>query len=138
MKRYGCKCGPLNDCGDPAGPGWMCETFGPGACSEWPVGDFVDWSLPQDELQAALEASTTKFYGSFDKNGGIVLEEVGMLAAAGLKQGDTLLAVEGFRLANQFDRRTILTWQFNGKKVAVTFVRKGRMHAANMDNPKGK
>jgi hypothetical protein len=103
-------------------------------CSGGSVGDLGIMG----KTAAEIDASQTKFWGPHTKEGGIELVGVGMLAAAGLQPGDILIAVEGFRFSERNDRRTILTWQFYTEKIAVTFIRKGRMHSSSMDNPKGK
>lgn len=140
MKRYGCRCGPNNDCNVLAGAGWMCETDGQGNCSEWAVGDFAVWHLTGDELQTALELSKTKFYGKFNDAGHLVLEEVGMLADAGLQKGDVLISVlenenAGVWHSMKYNAENILTWQFTAKELLVIYRREGKGDSSVMKNP---
>jgi hypothetical protein len=85
-----------------------------------------------------IEASETKFWGTWTKDGALKLIGCGMLAAAGLRPGDVLMSVQGFKLANRFDRKTILTWQFKEELIRVVYLRENRLHTSAMDNPKGK
>jgi type II secretory pathway component PulC len=61
-----------------------------------------------------------------------------MLAAGGMKPGDVLVSVCGFKFANPFDRKTILTWQFKEDLIKLVYLRDDRLHTSAMDNPKGK
>lgn len=117
-------------CGNSQPTNW-CSGQQP--CSGGSVGDLGIMSKTPQEI----DESDTKFWGTH-ADGGLKLIGVGMLAAAGLQEGDILVAVEAFRMANRFDRQTILTWQFYTDKVSVTFIRKGRLHSSSMVNPKGK
>jgi hypothetical protein len=142
MKRAGCRCGPFNDC-NVSSIGSMCETDGNGNCSEWIVGDFNLWHLTGDELQAAFEASTTKFYGTWVKENdaikGLKLIEVGMLAEAGLTKGDILSAIIEDRdarvMENPDDHLPILTWQFVEPELRIVYQRLGSTRMGIMKNP---
>lgn len=134
MKRYQCRCGPLNDCGEFAGPGWACECDGQGHCTDWGVGGFDGGDLTGDQLQAAFEASTTKFF--LDQNN--VLAEVGLLAAFGLKVGDRLVTVGKSNMANPKGRARILAWDFSAPQLKVVFMRDDEFHSATVENPKRK
>lgn len=138
-KHYGAKCSTViqGQCAQ-GWPGWSCECDGVN-CSEWPVGDFGVWHLTGDELQKALEASTTKFWGKYNGAGLLVLEEVGMLANAGLQKGDALFSIfegrKSFLMEDDGDHEAILTWQFTRPKVVVNYIRNGELLTGTMANP---
>jgi hypothetical protein len=134
MKRSGCRCGPLNDCGEPGGPGDMCECDGQGNCTHWIVGDFNLFN----KTAAEIEASTTRFL--LDENFAFV--EVGLFAAAGLQIGDTLSAVVdahlSLRPADSDERFDILNCRFTDDVVKVIYERGGKTRIGELKNPKAR
>jgi hypothetical protein len=103
-------------------------------CSGGSVGDLNIMAMTPKEI----EASETKFWGTYTREGDLKLVGAGMLAAGGMKPGDVLVSVCGFKFANPFDRKTILTWQFKEDLIKLVYLRDDRLHTSAMDNPKGK
>jgi type II secretory pathway component PulC len=71
-----------------------------------------------------------------------VLEEVGLLAAAGLQKGDILTGVDelhtGQYASFKDSAQHILKWLFESQDLAITFSRKGVAFIGEMENPKSK
>lgn len=137
-KTWGAACGENNKCWGSAPTNW-CEEIGD-ECFCGGLGDLEISSIPVEKFQSILEASTTKFYGKWTDNGNLILEEIGMLANAGLLPGDILLGIisieEGvFKLNTPEGRRHILQWQFTSPKLFPRFMRDGNDRMGGMDNP---
>jgi membrane-associated protease RseP (regulator of RpoE activity) len=107
----------------------MCECDGQGGCSEWIVGMPGLWDIPEDERLAAIEASTTKFILTKD----FVVEEPGLLAAAGVQKGDRIVSVGKYPIANPRNLKAITGWEFPAKTIKVGFVRGGVLIVNSMD-----
>lgn len=146
-KFYGQRCGPLNNCGEYGGPGWMCECDGQGNCTEQGVGDPGQFeafaALSPKEFQAHMEASTTKFYGTYTEDGGLKLMGVGMLKEAGLQVGDILIGAfvvgdNTLEMSNQEHRQRILEWKFTKPLVSILFKRGDLSLSSTMKNPAAK
>jgi hypothetical protein len=142
-RYYGSRCGIANNCVGNH-PGWWCECDGQGNCSEGGVGDFGIEGLVGDDLHKYLSASTTKFEGKWNKEGNLVLENVGMLADAGLRPFDTLIGVveispaQSRYTALKNDRIKILTWDFLAPEVGIIYSRSNGAQSGVMANPQFK
>jgi hypothetical protein len=130
MKRAGCQCGPLKDCGVPGSPADMCETDGQGNCFEWIVGDLGLYEKRPEEI----ESSTTRFLLTKD----FIVDEPGLLAAAGVRKGDRLVSVHKYPIANPRNIKAITGWKFKNKTLKIGYARHGVVFVGTMENPKGK
>lgn len=90
---------------------------------------------------AQIEASTNKFYGTYTKEGGLKLIEVGGLREAGVEPGNVLLGVypngqRGFQMSNKDERQQILRWSFPVTKIlSIVIERDNQRHTLKMKNP---
>lgn len=99
------------------GPTTWCESFYPSGCQ----GGDVGVAGIEDLTSAEIEASTAKFYGTRDKDGNLLLEEAGFLAAAGLRAGDTLVGINSLRYSDEKERQQILLCKFPSAHIVVRF-----------------
>lgn len=142
-KQWGATCGPNNQCWGGEPYEW-CEAF-PNGCQRGGVGDRrikeKRAALSSKDFQATMDASQTKFFGTWTDAGGLLLEEVGMLAAAGLQPGDVLTGAftvggKTLDMADPDDRKKILTWQFKSDLVNLIYERNNTSLTRTMKNPK--
>lgn len=137
-KTWSATCGENNQCWGAQPTSW-CEKIGDD-CFCGDLGDLGIADIQPDKFQETMDASTTKFYGTRTKNGGLQLQEVGMLAAAGLQVGDELLGVtplvrDAVQLSMSQDRAAVLQWQIATKGVYVVYERDDDIRIGYMSNP---
>lgn len=145
-KRSGVDCGGVIPCTNP-NPTAMCEFDEGGNCNHWLVGDIAIVeqfdALSADEFHFAMEASKTRFFGKLNDEGNLVLEQVGMLARAGLLGGDVLkglypLDEKRLEMSNPEHRKRILEWDFEQPLLNVIFQRGNLSVSGTMRNPAAK
>lgn len=122
-KCWSCECSALGLCGGGPQTRWCEENPGPGGgCTGGDVGAPGIMAM----TPAQIEASTTKFWGTRDEQGNLVLQGVGFLATAGMREGDVLVSVNGLAYNDEKHRQTILRIDFPDSKQLTVAFRYGR------------
>lgn len=132
-KCWACKCSlAFGACGGGPNTSW-CENYPQGGCTGGDLGDLNIDNLTPDEIAA----STTKFYGTRDRDGNLTLQEPGFLAAAGIRKGDTLIGVNALNYADDKERQDILRCCFTNPRLLIRFRYGGATltHEQAIDNP---